>query len=175
MLGIYLASPLNRDTYLAAKAAAVAMVLSLVCLGPPLLMLIANVLQSTGPDGLANIASTLAKVVVSGVAVTLLYTGVTVGAASLTDRKTTASAGIILLFLVTLTITGILTANGGDRTARVFSITSLSLEVASRIHGDPSMIIRGTSDLVIFLAWLGWTVGGFALARYRLRQVPVTR
>ena len=66
MLGVYLSSPLDRDSYLAAKAAAIVGVLSLVCLGPPLLMLIANVLQSTGPDGVGDIALTFARVLVAG-------------------------------------------------------------------------------------------------------------
>lgn len=34
MLGVYLAAPLDRDTYLLAKAAGIAFVLSIVCLGP---------------------------------------------------------------------------------------------------------------------------------------------
>ena len=55
MLGIYLASPLNRDTYLLAKGLAVAATLSIVCIGPPLLMLVANVLQSQGPTGVGDI------------------------------------------------------------------------------------------------------------------------
>ncbi|MEZ5139572.1 MAG: hypothetical protein R2711_12640 [Acidimicrobiales bacterium] len=41
MLGVYLAAPLDRDTYLLAKAASIAFVVSLV--RPPLLMLVANV------------------------------------------------------------------------------------------------------------------------------------
>ena len=175
MLGIYLSSPLDRDTYLLAKAMAVAAVLSLVCLGPPLLMLMANVLQSQGPTGIGDILLTFGRVVLAGVVITLLYTSVTMGVASLTDRKSVASAGIVLLFLVSLTITGIATGNGGDLTLRVASIPSLSLDIAARVHGEPSLIIRGANNVTIGLAWLVWTAGGFGLARYRLHKVPVTR
>lgn len=175
MLGIYLASPLDRDTYLLAKAMAVTAVLSLVCLGPPLLMLVANVLQSQGPTGIGDILLTLGRVLLTGVVITLLYTAVTMGVASLTDRKSVASAGIVLLFLVSLTITGIATGNGGNFILRVASIPSLSLDIASRIHGEPSTIIMGANNVTIALAWLAWTVGGFGLARYRLHKVPVTR
>ena len=176
MLGIYLASPLNRDTYLAAKAAAVALVLSLVCLGPPLLMLIANVLQNTGPDGVGNTLLTLGRVLLAGALITLLFTGVTVGIASLTDRKTVASAGIILMFLVTLTVTGILSStDGANQAVRALSVTTLSLDIARRVRGDPLLVMRGVSWVTVAAAWLLFTVGGFALARQRLRTLPVTR
>lgn len=176
MLGIYLASPLDRDTYLLGKALGVGIVLSIVCIGPTLLMLVANVLQSQGPDGIGDFAVTLARVVGAGLAVTLLYTGVTVGLASLTDRKAIASAAIILTFLVSITVAGSLIegAQAGDG-AGAISVTTLSLEVAMRVHGERSKVIPGAPSVTIWLAWLAWTVGGFALARNRLRKLPVTR
>ena len=76
----------GRRTVQYKSIVAVAFVLSLVCLGPPLFMMVANVLQSQGPDSVVDIGATLFDVVVAGVALTLLYTGVTIGAASLTDR-----------------------------------------------------------------------------------------
>ena len=175
MLGVYLSSPLNRDTYLVAKALAIGAVVSLVCLGPPLLMLVANVLQSQGPTGFADIALTFVRVLGAGLVLTLLYTGVTMGVATLTDRKSVASAAIILLFLVSLTVTGILTSTGGSEASRVGSVTMLSLELATRVHGERSQIIRGTSSVTVWVAWAVWTIGGFALARFNLKRLPVTR
>lgn len=175
MLGVYLSSPLDRDHYLLGKAVAIASVLSLVCLGPPLLMLVANVLQSQGPDGFGDIALTLVRVLGAGIALTLLYTGVTMGVASMTDRKSVATAGIILLFLVSITVTGILTSTGGSLASRVGSVTFLSLDLARRIHGERSLLLRGTSSTVIWAAWFVWTAGGFALARVNLQRLPVTR
>ena len=175
MLGVYLSSPLDRDSYLAAKAAAIVGVLSLVCLGPPLLMLIANVLQSTGPDGVGDIALTFARVLVAGSVLTLLFTGVTMGVASLTDRKSVASAGIILLFLVSIMVSGILMdATDGDG-AGVLSVTVLALDLAARVQGESSSPLEGASSALVWGAWAAWTVGGFALARYRLHRLPVTR
>ena len=175
MLGVYLSSPLNRDTYLVAKALAIAAMLSLVCLGPPLLMLVANVLQSQGPTGYGDIALTFVRVLAAGTALTLLYTGVTMGVASLTDRKSVAAASIILLFLVSIAVTGILTSTGGGDTSRVWSVTMLSLDLARRVHGDRSTVLRDTSSFVVWAAWFMWTAGGFALARFNLRRLPVTR
>ncbi len=175
MLGVYLASPLDRDTYLLAKAASIAAVLSLVCLGPPLLMLIANVLQSTGPDGPAALATTTWHVLLTGLALTLLFTGVTMGVTSLTDRKAVGAAGIILLFLLSLSISGTFEATGAVAHSQVLSPTLLSLEIAQRVHGEYSPIMVGASDLLVWAAWATWTIGGFALARNRLRVLPVTR
>lgn len=175
MLGVYLASPLNRDTYLLAKTAAIAATVALVCLGPPVLVLVANVLQSQGPEGIGDILTTALRVIGAGVALTLLYSGVTMGVASLTDRKAIASAAVILTFLVPITVTGILTETGTSTVARVFSVTFLSLDVATRIHGERSIILADTSSAVVWGAWFVWTAGGFALARANLRRLPVTR
>lgn len=175
MLGLYLASPLDRDTYLLAKILSVAAVLSLVCVGPPLLLLVANVLQSQGPTGIGDIALTLARVLAAGACLTLLYTAVTVGVASLTDRRSVGTAGVILLLLVSLTITGVLLSAGAPEGILSGSVTSLSLELANRVHGDAGTEMASAPSVTVWAAWAAWTVGGFALARYRLHAVSVTR
>lgn len=175
MLGVYLAAPLDRSTYLLAKAGAIFGVLSLVCLGPPLLLLIANVLQSQGPEGIAEVAETTAKVLASGIAVTLLYTGITMGVTSLTDRKFVAMAAIILLFLVSLTITGGIVEAGGKHGVFAWAPTVLSLEVAGRVHGDAVPAMEGVPAITVWGAWAAWTIGGFALSWFQLRRLPVTR
>jgi ABC-2 type transport system permease protein len=175
MLGVYLAAPLDRDTYLFAKSVAIASVLSIVCLGPPLLMLIANVLQSTGPHGAGDIALTFARVIATGVVETLLFTGITVGVTSLTDRKAVAAASIILLFLISISMTNIFVGTGSPEGVYAFAPTLLGLELAPRIHGEPTLIMRGVPSITVWLALAAWTFGGFALARNRLRHLPVTR
>lgn len=174
MLGVYLSSPLDRDTYLAAKAGAIAFVVSIVCLFPPLLMLVANVLQSQGPKGIGNIVLTLVRVLGAGLAITALFTGITMGVASLTDRKAIAAAGVLLLFLVTIMIAGTLSM-GGTSPVRAIAPTALTIEVAARIHGEYSSVMPGVSSVVIWAAWALWTFGGFALARVQLHRLPVTR
>lgn len=175
MLGVYLAAPLDRDTYLLAKAAAISAVLSIVCLGPPLLMLIANVLQSTGPDGLGDIGLSFARVITTGAVETLLFTGITMGVTSLTDRKAVAAAAIILLFLLSISMTGIFDAAGAPDGVYAFAPTLLGLELAPRIHGEPTLLMDGVPSITLWLAWAAWTFGGFALARNRLHHLPVTR
>lgn len=180
MLGLYLASPLDRGSYFLAKALTVAAILALVCLGPPLLMLLANVLQSQGPETFSDTMSTLWNILLSGGAVTLLYTGVTMGAASLTDRKSFATAGIILLFLVGTMVVGMIEVatagpTGENPDVRPLAITMLSLEIPLRVHGEWSQIMPGVSSTAVWGSWAAWTFGGFALARYQLHRLPVTR
>ena len=175
MLGVYLAAPLDRNTYLLAKAASIGAVLSLVCLGPPLLMLIANVLQSTGPTGIGDIADTTWRVLLAGVAITMLFTGVSVGVASLTDRKFIAMASIILLFLVSLGFAGSIHDVGGPSGIAAIAPTLLALEMAQRIHGEYSPIMYGVPSITVWAAWAAWTFGGFGVAWLRLHRLPVTR
>jgi len=175
MLGVYLAAPLDRDTYLFAKAVAIASVLSIVCLGPPLLMLIANVLQSTGPDGAGDIALTFLRVLTTGVVETLLFTGITMGVTSLTDRKAVAAAAIILLFLISISMTSIFVDTGSPDGVYAFAPTLLGLELAPRVHGEPTVIMSSVPSITVWVAWAAWTFGGFALARNRLHHLPVTR
>ncbi|MCU1358244.1 MAG: hypothetical protein JWM89_3662 [Acidimicrobiales bacterium] len=175
MLGVYLASPLDRDTYLLAKAAAIAFVLSIGCLGPPLLMLVANVLQSQGPKGASDIALTAVRILGSGLLITLLFTGITMGVASLTDRKAIAAAGVLLVILVTIMVAGTLSTTGGTNSVLAIAPTLLTIELAARVHGEYSTIMPGAPSAIIWLAWAVWTVGGFTLARIQLHRLPVTR
>src|SRR3954452_11779298 len=66
MLGFYLASPLTRATYVVSKITAVLVLLAVATLGPPLLMMVANVLQSQGPDGPLGVATLPVRVVAAG-------------------------------------------------------------------------------------------------------------
>jgi ABC-2 type transport system permease protein len=175
MLGIYLASPLDRDTYLLAKAGAVAATLAVVCLGPPLLMLVANILQSQGPETVGEALLTLTRVLVAGAMITLLYTGVTMGIASLTDRKAVATAGVILLLLVSAAIAGTLAEVSGNDDFLVLSVSTLSLDLGPRVHGEHHLGQPDMTSLASYGAWAIWTAAGFATAWGRLRSLAVTR
>lgn len=138
-------------------------------------MLVANTLQSSGPEGIVEILETTGRVLITGVVITLLFTGITMGVTSLTDRKAIAAATIMLLFLVSLSITGSIEASGGPVGINALAPTLLSLEMAQRLHGEYSPIMWGVPDVTLWIAWAGWTIGGFALARNRLHALPVTR
>ena len=113
MLGLYLAAPLTRDTYLAMKAAAVTSVITVVTLGPPVLLLVGYSMLDLGPgwpgDGLAARAAHRRR---RPRRRRLVHRHRLV-ASSLTPRRAAASAGIVLATLVSAAVVGGLVEGAG--------------------------------------------------------------
>ncbi len=179
MLGLYLASPLRRDTYLAAKAAAVGIVLSIVTLGPPLFMLIARTIAGVGPDGFAGFVSVLWKVIVGGVIVAALLASLSLAVASTTTRRAAAAAAFILVTIGSSVITEALIDAGASANLFVFNLLFLPLELVGRLFGElpgqilPSAATVPTSNLVV--AYITFTVVLLAFVRFRYQRIRVTR
>lgn len=175
MLGIYLASPLTRDSYLAAKAAAIASVLSLVTIGPTLLMLVAYVLQGVGPDGPGGVASTLARIVGSGLFLSVLYTAVSMGVSSLTDRKAFATASLLLLLVVSSFFLGVLVEVAGlPDAAHAGNLLLGSFSFVQLVHGE-APDLEGLTLPVTSLGLGAWAVAGAVVCRVRYQLLQVTR
>src|SRR3954466_7274879 len=96
-LSLYLASPLDRMTYLLAKAIAVVSALLLVTVGPLLLLLVGFVLQNSGPDGPWNVALTVGRILAGGVVLSVTYAALSMAVSSFTDRRAFAGAGTFLI------------------------------------------------------------------------------
>lgn len=175
MLGLYLASPLSRNSYLAAKAAAIGFVLALVTLGPPLLMLIAFVLQGSGPDGVLGFLSTFGSVLAAGACLSAFYTAISLAVSSLTDRKAIASAGIILLILVSgALVSGMVDESNATQSLVALNLFRLPVELARVVHGEPTTE-PGMTTAAIWLGWAGWTALGAVVTWWRYRRLEVTR
>jgi ABC-2 type transport system permease protein len=179
MLGLYLASPLKRDTYLAAKAAAVGIVLALVTLGPPLFMLIARAVAGVGPDGIDGFASILWKVVVGGIVVAVLPLALSLAIAATTTRRAAASAAYILVTIGSIAVTETLIDAGSSANLFVFDLAYLPLELVGRLYGEPpgsiltSAATVPTSNMVA--SYLVFTVLLLAFVRFRYQRIRVTR
>lgn len=139
-LGVYLSSPLNRSTYLLAKAIAVVGVLLLVTLGPPLLLLIGLALQNAGPHGFAAFMGTLAQILAAGVSLSLMFGAISLAIPSLTERRAFASAGSLLLLLGSGAITSVIVFGlGGPKNVLALALDRLPFELALRIYTLPGL------------------------------------
>lgn len=176
MLGIYLASPLTRDTYLLGKAIAVFSSLVLVTVGPQLLMLLANSLQGSGVGSSHATFAMVLRIVGAGCAVSLFFTMLSLAISSLTDRKGFATAAIILVLLASGAIGNQLSIPGRE----AFSLIDLGFQLpnalTTRIFGVHSYEPTQTlSTATIYLAWLGWTLLSAVVLRVRYQLLMVTR
>lgn len=175
MLGLYLASPLTRDTYLLAKVLAVVPVLALVTLGPPLLLLLGLTLAEVGPEGPGAFLVVLLRVIAGGLAISAAYTAVSLAAASLTERRAVASAGVILVLLISGVVTGTLVEGlGGSERLLLANLSFIPFELVQRIYGEaggePAL-----STLEVLAANVAWTAAAGFLLRERYRRLRVTR
>jgi len=182
MLGLYLASPLDRNTYLIAKAGAVGSVLTLVTIGPLLLMMIAYAVIGDGPGGLDDYVVLLVRILLGGLVISALYTGLSLAVSSFTSRRAAASATIIILLLASAIFVDALTApdNGAGWSPNlvVFDFITLPLALVFHIFDEPEQIDRPFGDvsfLVLLVANIAWIVIFAAITRYRYQRVSVTR
>ena len=172
MLGLYLASPLTRNSYLAAKAVAVVALLAVVTLGPPLLMLVAFTLIGRGPDGPAALLRLFGEMALGGLVVALLQASLSLAVSSTTTRKAVASAGVILGLLANAVVADALVNGAGARPELfVLNLLQLPFELVRRIYGEisPDYAVASIPTSTLVAAYVGWTVlfGVFTWVRYR--------
>ncbi len=186
LLGIYLSSPLNRSTYLLAKAIAVVGVLLLVTLGPPLLLLIGLALQNDGPRSFGEFVGTLGQILATGVSLSLMFGALSLAIPSLTDRRAFASAGSLLLILGSTAITNVIVFGlGGPKNVLALSLSRLPFELALRIYtltGLPTATPSGAGSTntplstgVVVVASAGVTLIAAAITWWRVVGTEVTR
>lgn len=178
MLGLYLASPLTRDTYLFAKAASVISVLSLVTVGPPLVLLIGYSFEGYGPDGPADFALLLGRIVLAGAAIALLYTAIVIAVSSTTTRRAAAAAGVVGLIVGSSIVANIL-VEGADASPylMLLNLFRVPFEVALVIYGETAEeqdpVVLPTAAWVA--GYLGWMLALSLFARVRYQRLDVTR
>jgi ABC-2 type transport system permease protein len=157
MLGVYLASPLDRPTYLLSKAAAIVGILALVTIGPPLLLLIALWLEDSGPESWSEGLSLAWRIIASGAFMSAFYAGLSMAVSATTERRAVASASILGLLIGSAAVANGL-VEGGDMDRRILlaDLATLPSELTFRIHnevGDWSP--RDVSTELIWLAGVG--------------------
>jgi ABC-2 type transport system permease protein len=175
MLGLYLAAPLTRDTYLAMKAAAVVSVIAVVTLGPPILLLVGYSFVDLGPGWPTEGLLLAVRIVGAGLAVALWYTGIALVASALTARRAVASAGIVLVTLVSSAVVGGL-VEGAELTPwlHLADVYNLPFEVVRRIYGEPGSFPE-LSTLPLFAFFIGALVAMGVIVRTRYQRLTVTK
>lgn len=178
VLSLYLATPLTRTRYIAAKALAVFTALQLVTMGPALLYLIGLAAQNAGPDGFGGFMSTLGRIVLSGIILGAYFTGISIAASSLTDRKAFASAGIFFFAQAVQIFIGVMVgALDAPRWLVAFAANSAAFQLVLTIFKEP---VKFDLNYEVPLAALAaatafWTIGGLTLAWFRYARLRVTR
>jgi ABC-2 type transport system permease protein len=175
ILGIYLASPLSRLSYVIAKLAAVFTVLCMVTIGPVLLLAIARTLLDAGPS-LSDLPVLLLRIVFTGVGVALFFSALSLAISSFTDRKAFASAGFILVSIVAEAIGGILgrdLARGGLRPGALIAPSIAPRIFAEHVYGKSTLASFGLLPTLLFFA--GVIGVCLAILVVRFRRLEVTR
>ena len=172
-LGLYLASPLDRTTYLLANAAALGAVLFVVTLGPPLLAQVGLVLLDVPGPGVLVV---LVRALASGVTLAVLFGVVGIAGASLTARRGFASAGIFLALMGLTIVSEVLTeALELPAWLQMIDVVTLAIALVTRIHGGEIFDMAEVATGVLALGALTWIVGLAALVHWRYRNLEVVR
>lgn len=172
MYALYLSTPLVRSTYLVAKVAAVLGCLSLITIGPPLLLLLGYTMQNQGPDGVVAWSGVAGRIVVGGLVISLVYTAISLAASSLTDRRAFASVAAIMVLIGGLIAGGALVDGAGmSQKLWLVSPVNTALEAPPRLFGDRSLEFSEVSTGPVVLVIAGWTLAGAAVIAWRYRKL----
>ena len=170
MFSLYLSTPLARPSYLVAKVLAVLGIMALVVIGPPVLFLLGYTFQSQGPGGLLDWVSVMGRVLLAGLVICTVYTAVSLGVSSLTDRRAFASIAVVFVLLGASIASGVLVEVADfSENWRILDPISGTLEVAPRLFGDRSEEFRNIDTWLVVLGISAWTAlgSGLLIGRYR--------
>lgn len=177
MLGVYLASPLDRRTYLLGKTIAIATILAIVTIGPPLLLLIAFSLVDAGPAGWVEGFKVGLRILGAGAVMSAFFASISMAVSATTDRKGAAIASTIgLLFGSTVVANGLVEGGGLSDLVRLGDLLSLPGELTYRIHGEQGeWASRDLSTSLMALAVAGIIAACSAWVWDRYRRMLVRR
>jgi ABC-2 type transport system permease protein len=177
MLGLYLASPLDRTTYLLSKALAVLAVLSIVTTGPLLLWLIGLTILGSGPDGVDGWFLAFGRILLAGLTVSSIHVSLSLVVSSMTTRRAVASAAIVIVLFGSGAVTGSLIDAGRSPNLVAGNFFVLPIVLVYRIWGQSpdESTFTGVSTWLLAGACAGWTLLFSGITWWRYRTLTVTR
>ena len=114
VLALIFTRPVTRGDYLLAKLAALLAVVGLIALLPLLVLFLGNTLTAeSAATYLRQNLHDLGRILVAGSVLTVFYSVVALAAASMTDRRAVATAGLLGLFLGTSALANLLFFTAG--------------------------------------------------------------
>ena len=178
MLGLYLAGPLDRNRYLAAKGAAVLAVMLMITVGPLLFMLAAFVVAGYGPT-LGETPGLLLRILASGLATALLYASISMAVSSFTTRRAAAAVALVLLlFVPTVVVRSAIESAGAPNELDLLSFPFVAFELSYRIFGETAtdgVPIEELSTGIIAAGLAACVVAGAAACWLRYRRIEAYR
>jgi ABC-2 type transport system permease protein len=180
MFGLYLAAPLTRTSYTAAKVGAIVAVMLVITTGPQLLMLVAFSIEGAGPGVPFGTLELLMQILAVGILTAAVYASVALALSTLTSRRGIASA-VVVLFLLVSTVSVVAFVDAADASPWLYllNLQDLVVEMGARIYGDgigePAPRIGELPDLAVIGAPIAWAVLGGTVCWLRIRRAPVTR
>src|SRR5262245_63873469 len=178
MLGLYLAGPLDRTRYLAAKGAGVLGAMLLITLGPLLFMLLAFILAGLGPS-VASTPKLLLQIFAVGTVTALLYAALSMAVSSFTDRRAVAAVGVVLvLFVPAIVVRCAIDSAGAPNALDLFSSPFVVANLAHRIFGETPENHQPVTHLSTWLVVAGVAaavVAGTLVCWLRYRRLEAFR
>lgn len=179
MLALYLASPLDRSTYVLAKAIGIFAVMLIVAVGPILFLILGYWLAGAGPDGVVETIEVLGRALFAGTLTAALYTGVSMFISSIPRRWAIATLAIVGYFIVSNIVAGGLTESTDAPDLIVLgSPQDVMSKAAQHIMGDVSPTYDALDDMAGWLVILvSAAYGAIALAAtwWRYQTIEVER
>jgi ABC-2 type transport system permease protein len=178
MLGLYLAGPLDRTRYLAAKGGGVVGVMLLITVAPLLFMLVAFVVAGFGPS-LGETPLLLLRIIGSGVATALLYASLSMAVSSFTTRRAVAAVATVLLLLVPVSVArSAIESAGAPDELDLISFPFVAANLSYRIFGETpeeAEPIAELSTVVVTAGLAAAIVAGFLVCWLRYRRIEAFR